>query len=97
MSFKNKLLARFPAKYISYKVKDEIKAQEIIDGYNAIRKDNLFDDGFYLDKYPKVKSSGMDPLLHYIFFGFSEGKKPNESFDGVFYKNYYDTRCNDEI
>ena len=90
MSFKNKLLARFPAKYISYKVKDEIKAQEIIDGYNTIRKDNLFDDGFYLDKYPKVKSSGMDPLLHYIFFGFSEGKKPNESFDGVFYKNYYD-------
>lgn len=90
MSFKNKLLAKFPAKYISYKVNDEMKAQEIIKGYNAIRKENLFDDEFYLDKYPKVKSSGMDPLLHYIFFGFSEGKKPNESFDGVFYKNYYD-------
>ena len=90
MSFKNKLLAKFPAKYISYKIKDEIKAKEIIDGYNAIRKVNLFDDEFYLKKYPKVKSSGMDPLLHYIFFGFDEGKKPNESFDGVFYKNHYD-------
>ena len=90
MSFKNKLLAKFPAKYISYKVKDEEKAQKIINGYNAIRNEKLFDDEFYLDKYPKVKSSGMDPLLHYIFFGFNEGKKPNESFDGVFYKNHYD-------
>ena len=72
MSFKNKLLAKFPAKYISYKIKDEIKAKEIIDGYNAIRESNLFDDDFYLNKYPKVKSSGMDPLLHYIFFGFDE-------------------------
>lgn len=94
MSFKNKLLAKFPAKYISYKIKDEIKAKEIIDGYNAIRESNLFDDDFYLNKYPKVKSSGMDPLLHYIFFGFDEGKKPNRSFDGVFYKNHYDIDIN---
>ena len=90
MSFKNKLLAKFPSKYISYKVKDENEAKEIINGYKAVRKNNLFDDDFYLEKYPKVKSSGMDPLLHYIFFGFSEGKKPNSEFDGVFYKNHYD-------
>ena len=89
MSFKNKLFSRFPAKYISYKVKDSAEATEIIKGYKAIRKNNLFDDGFYLKKYPKVKASGMNPLLHYIFYGFSEGKKPNENFDGVFYKNHY--------
>ncbi len=90
MSFKNKIFAKFPHKYISYKVKDENSAKEIIDGYDAVRKNNLFDDKFYLDKYPKVKNSSMDPLLHYIFFGFSEGKKPNNEFDGVFYKNHYD-------
>lgn len=89
MSFKNKLFAKFPSKYISYKVKDKAKALEITKGYKAIRKNNLFDDEFYLKKYPKVSSSGMDPLLHYIFFGFSEGKKPNDTFDGVFYKNHY--------
>ncbi|MBO6274032.1 MAG: hypothetical protein J6M91_00560 [Methanobrevibacter sp.] len=74
MSFKNKIFAKFPSKYISYKVKDKSKASEIIKGYKAIRKNKLFDDKFYLEKYPKVASSGMDPLLHYIFFGYSEGK-----------------------
>ncbi len=89
MSFKNKLFAKIPSKYISYKVKDKAKASEITKGYKAIRKNKLFDDDFYLKKYPKVAASGMDPLLHYIFFGFEEGKKPNDTFDGVFYKNHY--------
>ncbi len=90
MSFKNKVFAKFPAKYISYKVNDERKAKEIIGGYKAVRKNNLFDDEYYLEKYPKVKISNMDPLLHYIFFGFDEGKKPNDEFDGIFYRNHYD-------
>ena len=89
MSFKNKLFAKIPSRYISHKVKDKTKASEIKKGYKAIRKNKLFDDDFYLNKYPKVAASGMDPLLHYIFFGFEEGKKPNEEFDGVFYKNHY--------
>lgn len=89
MSFKNKLFSKFPGRYISYKVKDKSQASKITKGYKAIRKNNLFDDEFYLAKYPKVASSGMDPLLHYIFFGFDEGKKPNNTFDGVFYKNHY--------
>ena len=94
MSFKNKLFAKIPSRYISHKVKDKTKASEIKKGYKAIRKNKLFDDDFYLNKYPKVAASGMDPLLHYIFFGFEEGKKPNEEFDGVFYKNHY---CDVEI
>ena len=89
MSFKNKLFAKFPSRYISYKVKDKSEASKIIKGYKAIRKHGLFDDDYYLDKYPKVASSQMDPLLHYIFFGFGEGKKPNDTFDGGFYKNHY--------
>ena len=74
MSFKNKLFAKIPSRYISHKVKDKTKASEIKKGYKAIRKNKLFDDDFYLNKYPKVAASGMDPLLHYIFFGFEEGK-----------------------
>ncbi len=90
MNFKNKFFARFPKQYISRKLNDESEAKKIIEGYEIIRNNSLFDDDFYLDKYPKVKSSGMDPLLHYIFFGFDEGKKPGKDFDGVFYKNHYD-------
>ena len=90
MNFKNKFFAHFPKQYISRKVNDDSEAEKIIEGYEIIRSNDLFDDDFYLDKYPKVKSSGMDPLLHYIFFGFDEGKKPGNDFDGVFYKNHYD-------
>ena len=89
MSFKNKLMSKIPASYILHKTSNKKEAMEIIKGYRAIRKNNLFDDEFYLNKYPKVKASGMDPLLHYIFFGFMEGKKPNKDFDGVFYKHHY--------
>ena len=74
MSFKNKIFSKVPGKYISYKIKDKAKASEIKRGYKAIRKNNLFDDEFYLEKYPKVASSGMDPLLHYIFFGLMKAK-----------------------
>ena len=90
MSFKNRLISKIPASYILHKSSNKTEAKLIVKGYNAIRKNNLFDDEFYLNKYPKVKASGMDPLLHYIFFGFNEGKKPNKDFDGVFYKYHYD-------
>ncbi|WP_299524556.1 glycosyltransferase [uncultured Methanobrevibacter sp.] len=90
MSFKNKLMSKIPTTYILHKSSNKKEAKLIIKGYKAIRKNNLFDDDFYLNKYPKVKNSGMDPLLHYIFFGFDEGKKPNSYFDGLFYKYHYD-------
>ena len=94
MSFKNKLMSKVPAIYILHKTSNKKDAMEIINGYRAIRKNNLFDDEFYLNKYPKVKASGMNPLLHYIFFGFMEGKKPNKDFDGVFYKHHYGININ---
>ena len=90
MSFKNRLMSKIPASYILHKSSNKAEAKLIVKGYKAIRKNNLFDDRFYLNKYPKVKASEMDPLLHYVFFGFDEGKKPNKDFDGVFYKYHYD-------
>ena len=94
MSFKNKLMSKIPTSYILHKSSNKKEAMEIIKGYRAIRKNNLFDDEFYLNKYPKVKTSEMDPLLHYIFFGFREGKKPNKDFDGIFYKHHYNVNIN---
>ena len=92
MSFKNKLMSKIPTSYILHKSSNKKEAMEIIKGYKAISKNNLFDDEFYLNKYPKVKA--MNPLLHYIFFGFMEGKKPNKDFDGVFYKHHYNVGIN---
>ena len=94
MSFKSliidKLSSSFPRIYILLKSNNFNQAIDTIKGYNIIKKNNLFDESFYLNKYEKLGNSNMDPLLHYIFFGFDEGKSPSPDFDGIFYLNYYD-------
>ena len=81
-----KLGKDLPKSYIKLKIKDKRIASQTIKGYEIIRQKNLFDDEFYRNKYPKLKDSDLDLLLHYIFFGFDEGKSPNKDFDGVFYR-----------
>ena len=39
-----------------------------------------FDTQFYLDKYPDVVESGIDPILHYLLYGASEERDPSPSF-----------------
>lgn len=48
-----------------------------------------FDRDYYLSMYPDVKSSGMDPYMHYMGHGFSEDRNPRSDFDAFFYKNAY--------
>ena len=44
MSFKNRLMSKIPASYILHKSSNKTEAKLIVKGYNAIRKNNLFDD-----------------------------------------------------
>jgi hypothetical protein len=52
---------------------------------HTIRASALFDDEFYLRSYPDVAADEVDPLLHYLMYGASEGRWPNPSFDPTFY------------
>lgn len=49
--------------------------------YNEILERGLFDNHYYLTAYPSVAQAGMDPLFHYLFYGYKEGKLPSLSFD----------------
>ena len=40
-----------------------------------------FDVAFYLAQNPDVAKSGMDPVEHYMHYGWKEGRNPNELFD----------------
>ncbi|MEN7538104.1 hypothetical protein [Aurantiacibacter flavus] len=40
-----------------------------------LKQANLFDSDTYLKVYPDVAAAKMDPLYHYIFHGFGEGRK----------------------
>jgi hypothetical protein len=46
---------------------------------NALRSRGLFDGARYLQRYPDVAEARMDPLLHYILHGMSEGRQADIS------------------
>jgi len=60
-----------------------------IRGHRAIKRNHLFDIGYYLKNNPDVRISGDDPLMHYIYYGFKEGRNPSPKFDGVYYTQKY--------
>ena len=55
-----------------------------IDAYKKIKKLNLFDETFYKKTYDY--NINIDPLLHFIYKGYEEDKKPNPDFNPVEYK-----------
>lgn len=50
---------------------------------------NLFDAKWYLECYDDVVASGLDPAVHYLKFGFKEGRQPGPNFDGNWYLRHY--------
>lgn len=44
-----------------------------------------FDRDFYLQSYPDVAESDLDPLFHYLKYGWKEGRDPSLSFSTRFY------------
>ncbi len=91
-SMKQWFISKFPNIYILFNSNSNgIKnALTTINGYNAIKKNYLFDNGYYLKNNPDVRLSGLDPLIHYLCYGFKEGKKPDPNFDGNYYLETYD-------
>jgi glycosyltransferase involved in cell wall biosynthesis len=49
----------------------------------------LMDGGWYLANYPEVGRTKLDPLSHYLAFGWREGREPGPDFDGAFYASRY--------
>ena len=58
--------------------------------YKTLKNSEWFDEKYYLKKYPTIKKSGINPLQHYILFGYKKGYNPSLNFDGNFYLNSYE-------
>ncbi|KZX12196.1 glycosyltransferase family 8 protein [Methanobrevibacter curvatus] len=80
--------------YIIKKEKLNPKAiYRMLKAYKEIKKDDFFDEEFYLKKYPHIKDSKLSPLDHFIYHGYKEGKIPSKNFDPKFYlKKYPDVK-----
>jgi glycosyltransferase involved in cell wall biosynthesis len=52
-----------------------------IKAYNLLKKAPfLFDENFYVKKYPNIKKFRFSPLIHYMYYGYREGKLPNKNY-----------------
>jgi GT2 family glycosyltransferase/glycosyltransferase involved in cell wall biosynthesis len=61
----------------------------IVDNTSTKNLRILLDQDWYLERYPDVTASGMDPVQHYLQFGAEEGRDPNRYFDGAWYREHY--------
>lgn len=48
--------------------------------YYIIQKSSLFDKYYYLTEYPDVRRADVDPIKHFIKFGWKQGRNPNRLF-----------------
>jgi Glycosyl transferase family 2 len=55
----------------------------------AIALSSLFDSSFYFDRNPDVAASGVDPIVHYVFWGAAENRDPSADFNTAGYKARY--------
>ena len=53
--------------------------------YNLISNSSLFDIDYYLKNYPEISEAGIDPLAHFMEYGWKEKKNPSLEFDVCFY------------
>ncbi len=58
--------------------------------YILIAKSKYFNKRWYLKTYPDVKKSGMDPIEHYLKYGWKDGRNPSKLFNGEEYFNIYE-------
>ncbi len=55
------------------------------DEYTLLATSNLWDEAYYLEVYSDVASLGVDPLEHFLLYGFKENKNPSKLFHTEFY------------
>ena len=82
-----RIISWFPSLYILLITnKSGIKNALInIKGYQSIKKNHLLNIGYYLKNNSDVRISGKDPIIHFIYHGYNEGRKPDPTFDGDYY------------
>lgn len=57
--------------------------------YNLILRSGLFDVNYYLESNNDVKEQNIDPINHYLHYGWREGRNPSNIFDTNFYLETY--------
>ena len=70
--------------------KSTISSKKHSENYELIAHSKYFSKKYYLKNYPDVKDAGVDPIEHYMKYGWKEGRNPSEKFDTKFYLETYE-------
>ncbi len=63
------------------------------DLYKLLENSKYFNSNYYLENNEDVASAGLDPIMHYMAYGFREGRNPSAEFDNDAYlAKYKDAR-----
>ena len=72
---------------ITYPLLIPLEFYKFIRDYNLLKKSDLFDSEYYLANNEDVKKAKMNPIKHYLKFGWKEGRNPSIKFNGNDYLN----------
>ena len=53
--------------------------------YLSIKRSGAFDSAYYLLKYSDCRRADIDPLWHFVDWGWKEGRNPSSEFDTEYY------------
>jgi hypothetical protein len=67
----------------------ETQEQELAAEAAELGASGLFDPAWYLADNPDVGQAGLDPLVHFVWFGWREGRRPNPYVDPTWYLTTY--------
>ena len=56
---------------------------------NSVEIRKYFDEKYYQEHYPEVKTSGMSAVEHFMYEGWKKGYNPSQNFDTNFYLTKY--------
>lgn len=70
----------------------KVRCCEAIGGAQVL--EDGFDPYFYLMTYADVRAANMDPYLHWLQYGASEGRWPNRYFNTGWYRSTYGIPAN---
>ncbi|KTC93481.1 chromosome segregation protein [Legionella cincinnatiensis] len=68
-----------------YQFTQRIRKKILINPIKICSSSVFFDANWYLDYYPDVKASGLDPVMHYVKYGAAEKRDPGPNFSTIFY------------
>lgn len=70
---------------------------ELIDDYLLLSKSHFFNREWYKERYPDIRITNTDEVLHYLVHGYKEGRDPSRNFSTIKYSSLHKDVADDDV